>query len=278
MIKVEKDKIVITDTNDFNVVQTLDCGQIFRYVINDNIAYVYSKDKMAKLTTYNDRIEIESDDIDYFYNFFDLDTDYSKIKNELKKDDFLKSAVNYGYGIRILKNDAYEMIISFIISANNNIKRIKNSINYLCSNFGTYIKDKDYYAFPTLHQLKNAAIEDYRKAGLGYRAEYMYETVQYLTEDMIENLKILNHNEQFNFLVSLKGIGEKVANCILLFGLDCKNVFPVDTWINKVYNALTNSSQTNRKLITKELTDRYGNLAGYAQQYFFYYFRDNKLD
>lgn len=278
MIKLEKRKIVITDTKDFNVVQTLDCGQIFRYVINDNIAYVYSKDKIAKLTTYSDKIEIETDDVDYFYTFFDLDTDYSKIKEELKKDNFLKSAVNYGYGIRILKNDAYEMIISFIISANNNIKRIKNSINYLCSNFGTYIKDKGYYAFPTLHQLKNVSIEDYKKAGLGYRAEYMYETVQYLTEDMIENLKNLNHTEQFNFLVSLKGIGEKVANCILLFGLNCKNVFPVDTWINKVYNTLTNSNQTNRKFITKELTDRYGNLAGYAQQYFFYYFRDNKLD
>ena len=271
-----KNLITITNPQDFNVNQTLNCGQIFRYNIEGNKAIVYSKDKMAVLTTQNDKITIASKDIAYFENFFDLKTDYSKIKKELKKDTFLKQAVDYGYGIRILNNDAYEMIISFIISANNNISRIKKSIEYLCVNFGKNMGE--YFAFPTIEELKKASVKDYEKAGLGYRSTYMFETVQNLTEKDIQNLKAMNKQDQLNFLVSLKGIGEKVANCVMLFGLNVKDVFPVDTWINKVYNHLTNSNNKNRKQITKELTERYKNLSGYAQQYFFYYYRDNKIN
>lgn len=193
----------------------------------------------------------------------------------MRKDEFLKSAVDYGSGIRIINNDAYEIIISFIISANNNIKRIKNSIEYLCSHYGKNMGM--YYAFPTLEELKKVSIQDYRNAGLGYRAEQMFDTVQTLTDEDIESLKKKNKDEQFKFLLSLKGVGEKVANCIMLFGLGVKDVFPVDTWINKVYNNLTNTNTTDRKKITKELTDRYKDLSGFAQQYFFYYYRDNNL-
>ena len=271
----EKNKIIIYNPTDFNVKQTLVCGQIFRFSIDGDCAVVYSKDKKAEIFTYPSKIEVLTDDVDYFYNFFDFNTDYSKIKDQLKCDEFLKKAVDYGYGIRILKNDLFEMIVSFIISANNNIGRIKKSIEYLCSHFGE--KNNGYYAFPTLDELKCATFIDYKNAGLGYRAEQLKETISTLTNSDIENLKSLNLDKQFKFLINLKGVGEKVANCILLFGLNRKDVFPVDTWINKVYNHLTNTTTTNRKLITRELTSRYGNLSGYAQQYFFYYFRDNKL-
>lgn len=276
-MKIEKsyNKIIIENPQDFNVVQTLNCGQIFRFTIDGNTAYVYSKDKQCVINFDSEKIEINACDTDYFYHFFDLDRDYSTIKNTLKKDVFLRSAVDYGYGIRIINNDAYEMLVSFIISANNNIKRIKNSIEYLCSHFGKNMGK--YYAFPTLDELKKATVEDFKKAGLGYRAEQMYETVQKLTVQNIEHLKTMSQNQQFEFLVSLKGIGEKVANCIMLFGLGIKDVFPVDTWINKVYNKLTNTITTDRKKITRELTARYGELSGFAQQYFFYYFRDNKV-
>ncbi len=275
-IDFKQNKIEITNPQDFDVLQTLSCGQIFRYTIDGNSAVVYSQNRKAILTWDNDKIEIETKDINYFYNFFDLSTDYSKIKAQLKKDKFLSKAVDYGSGIRIINNDTYEMLISFMISANNNIGRIKKSIEYLCSRFGDNCGN--YYAFPTLSQLKRASVQDFRTAGLGYRAEQMFETVQRLTEQDIENLKSMSSDEQFKFLVSLKGVGEKVANCIMLFGLGVKNVFPVDTWINKVYNRLTNTTTTDRKKITRELTARYGKLSGYAQQYFFYYFRDNKLN
>ena len=274
-IEILKNKIIITNPQDFDIVQTLNCGQIFRFVIDGNSAVVFSKDKRADITFNQNKIEILTDDTNYFYNFFDLKTDYSKIKQTLSKDEFLKPAIEYGGGIRIINNDAYEMLISFIISANNNIGRIKKSIEFLCSHFGTNIGG--YFAFPTLKQLKTATIKDFTAAGLGYRASQMFETVQKLTEQDIQNLKIMSLDDKYKFLLSLKGVGEKVANCILLFGLGVKNVFPVDTWINKVYNNLTNTEETDRKKITKELTIRYGNLSGYAQQYFFYYYRDNKL-
>ena len=271
-----KNKLIIHDLTEFNAKQILDCGQIFRYHIEDNVATVNTMDKQAKIITKENEVEIVTEDVDYFEHFFDLKTDYTKIKNKLKEDKFLSHAVDYGYGIRILNNNVYEMIVSFIISANNNIKRIKNSIEYICKKFGE--NKGNYYAFPTLNKLKTAKVEDFKLAGLGYRAEQLYETIQNLTNEQIENLKTKTKEEQFNFLVSLKGVGEKVANCIMLFGLGVKDVFPVDTWINKVYNSLTNTQETNRKKITKELTNRYGELSGYAQQYFFYYFRDNRIN
>ena len=271
----KKDSLLIKGTEDFNVIQTLNCGQIFRYVIDGDTAVVYSKDKKALLSWTNDTIEITSKDLDYFYHFFDLSRDYSVIKSTLKNDEFLAPAVEYGYGIRILNNDAFEMIVSFIISANNNIKRIKNSIEYLCKKFGEKIDD--YHAFPTLSALKKATISDYKDAGLGYRAEQMHDTIQRLTERDILYLQQADKDEKMKFLLSLKGVGEKVANCIMLFGLGVRDVFPVDTWINKVYNHLTGSGNNDRKKITRELTARYKDLSGFAQQYFFYYFRENKI-
>ena len=268
-------EIVIYDTEDFNVKQTLECGQIFRFEIDENVATVYSGNKRAILLTEEDKITIKTNDIDFFEEFFDLKTDYSLIKNQLKTDAFLSVAVDYGKGIRIIKNNAYEIIISFIISANNNISRIKKSIEYLCERFGDNLGG--YYSFPTLDQLKKATVQDFVSAGLGYRATQMFDTVKKLKELDIENIKTKSTKEKFDFLVSFKGIGEKVANCVLLFGFHVKDVFPVDTWINKVYNKLTNRTETDRKKITRELTTRYGQLSGYAQQYFFYYFRDNNI-
>ncbi|MBQ3503036.1 MAG: hypothetical protein IJA72_05200 [Clostridia bacterium] len=290
-------KIIIEDLSQFNIKQILDCGQIFRYYINNDVAEVVSADKYAKIVTLKDRVEISSNNNAYFEHFFDLGRDYNDIKNNLKDDDFLKPAIKYGYGIRILNQNVFEMIVSFIISANNNIKRIKNSLNYLSRKFGTKqtfkledtinnlqdsplsnIKNDtvEYYSFPTLKQLKLATVADYTEAGLGYRAQYMYDTIQKLTEQDIERFKTLTSDEQLQFLLNLKGVGEKVAHCILLFACHDTTRFPVDTWINKVYNDLTNTTTTNRKEISRDLTSRYGNLSGYAQQYFFYYYRENK--
>lgn len=276
LYQIEQNRIIVKDLTQFNANHILDCGQIFRYEINGNTAKVFSKDKCATIVSSEDGISIYTDDVNYFVNFFDLNTDYSLIKSQLKKDEFLQDAIQFGYGIRILKNDLFEMIVSFIISANNNIKRIKKSIEYLCCQFGE--NKGDYFAFPTLNSLKNATINDFKLAGLGYRAEQLYSTIQCLEIDAVENLKSKSKQEQFNFLISLKGIGEKVANCIMLFGLWKTDTFPVDTWINKVYNKLTNTNSTNRKQITIELTNRYKNLSGYAQQYFFYFYRENNLN
>ena len=133
---VENNKILIKDLSQFNIKQILECGQIFRFQIDGNCASVFSLDKCAKIKTYEHSIEIETEDVEYFINFFDLKTDYNQIKTILKKDAFLSNAVDFGYGIRILKNNFFEMLVSFIISANNNISRIKKSIQFLCEKFG----------------------------------------------------------------------------------------------------------------------------------------------
>lgn len=287
----QSQKIIIYDLSQFNTNQIFDCGQIFRYFIDGNIAEVISGDKYAKVVTYIDKIEILTKDIEYFEHFFDLDKDYNQIKNQLIDDQFLAPSIKFGYGIRILNQDLFEMIVSFIISANNNIKRIKNSLNSLSKQFGTRV-DFDgesikgspliaddgnaYYAFPTLEQLKKASVQDYINAGLGYRAEYMFDTIQKLNQNDLDTFIQLSQDQQLQFLLSLKGVGEKVAHCIMLFAMHQTKVFPVDTWINKVYNDLTNTNCTNRKLISQTLTDRYGELSGYAQQYFFYYYRTLK--
>ncbi len=274
-IQKNKNKIIITNPQDFDIVQTLNCGQIFRFVIDGNTARVFSQDKMAKIKFDKNIIEIETPDTDYFYHFFDLSTDYSVIKSKLAGDPLLAPAINFGGGIRIINNTAFEMLISFIISANNNIKRIKNSIEVLCAKFGE--NKGEYYAFPTLQALKTATVQDFVNAGLGYRAEQMFDTVQKLTPEYIAEIEAADNKTKMQLLTALKGIGEKVANCIMLFGLGVKNVFPVDVWINKVYNHIFNKNETDRSKITKELTERYGELSGYAQQYFYYYYRENKI-
>ncbi len=270
-----KDKIVVQDPTDFDVIQTLACGQIFRYQFDGDTATVISTNKMAKLKTSKDKIEIFTDDVEYFYNFFDFSTDYSAIKNTLKQDELLAPAIKFAPGIRIINNDAFEMFVSFMISANNNIGRIKKSIESLCKKFGKNMGE--YFAFPTLQEIKAATVEDFVAAGLGYRATQMFETIQALTEQDIEYLKHASNAQKFDKLVSFKGIGEKVANCIMLFGLGVRDVFPVDVWINKVYNHLYHKNETNRAKITKEMTEKYGDLSGYAQQYFYYYYRENKI-
>ena len=131
--KISDNKIVINDLSQFNIQQILDCGQIFRYYIND-VAEVVSGEHYAQVFTFNKHIEIVTQDIEYFINFFDLERDYVKIKEQLKNDNFLAPAIEFGYGIRILNQNLFEMIVSFIISANNNIKRIKNYIKSNLSN------------------------------------------------------------------------------------------------------------------------------------------------
>ena len=295
-----KNKIEILGLEEFNINQIFDCGQIFRYLTIGNNAVVITDNHFAYIKTFSDKVEIVTNDVDYFEDFFDLKTDYTSIKKELKKDLFLQPCCEFGYGIRLLKQDLFEMIVSFIVSANNNIKRIKNSLNYLAKEFGDRVELEGdysefiledrvnlieennskfvYYAFPTLEQLKKATVDDYKKAGLGYRSEQMFFTIQNLIEEDLLSFEALSVDEKFKFLLSLKGVGEKVANCIMLFTKSNMKSFPVDTWINKVYNTLTKSNTQDRKKIEKDLVERYGNLSGYAQQYFFYFYRENKLN
>jgi len=271
---LDKDKIVVTNLCEFNITHILECGQVFRFKKENDIYIVFSGNKRAEIKTFEDRAEIYTKNTDYFVNYFDLDTDYTKIKNKLAKYKVLKPMLSMAYGIRILKQNPIEMIISFIISANNNIKRIQIIIENICKKFGTLIRENEYYAFPTLNELLKASIEDFKECGAGYRAKYLYNVVRELQYFDINEIYKLESEKAVDKLLTLSGVGPKVADCILLFGFNKQDCFPVDTWIKKVYNEYFALNKTeNVKQIRKELVNIFTNLSGYAQQYLFYYKR-----
>lgn len=276
--KIENNKIIITNLSQFNAQHILECGQIFRFKNYDNVYEVISGDEKAVITSEENKIEIECTNVEYFVNFFDLKTNYNYIKQQLAITPIMKKATEYGYGIRILRQVELEMFVSFIISANNNIKRIQGTINKLSQNFGTYVnKLGGYYAFPTLEQLSKVSQADWKELGAGYRAGYLVESISKLKDYNLTKLYNLNTKEKIKELTTFKGIGNKVADCILLFGYYDMNCFPVDTWIEKVYNDFfeTNKKLKNRDIIRKKLVAKFDKLSGYAQQYLFYFRREN---
>ena len=218
-------------------------------------------------------------------DYFDLKRDYSEIKDILSKvDDHVKKSIEYGKGIRILNQDLWEMIISFIISANNNIPRIKGIIERICKKYGDKIvwNGIEYYSFPTPKQLSQASIEDLRGLGLGFRDIRVYKTTQkiYTKEFDLDSLKKEeNSNIIREKLLTLDGVGPKVADCIMLFSsLKRLEVFPIDVWVRRVMNDLyiknEDETKVNKKQIEKLAHEKYGDLAGLAQQYLFYWKRE----
>lgn len=265
--------IIIKDTKDFDIRQTLDCGQIFRYAQTDENTYeVFSKDKRC-IVKQDGIAVIKSDDREYWHRFFDLDNDYGQIKDELANKPFMKDAIEYGKGIRILNQDPYEMLISFIVSANNHIPRIKGILSRICEGLGE--KKDGYFAFPSPEAMASKDEAYYTALGAGYRAAYLSETAKAVADGFdLEKPRYLSGDEANKYLCTLKGVGPKVADCILLFAYHKSDVFPVDTWIRKVYKDMTGKEGSNKE-IRKYLVSTYGNLSGYAQQYLFFSKRES---
>ena len=270
--KIENNIIKVFDKNQFNPKHILECGQIFRFGKDENNNYyVISLDQKATIIEKDDCYEIISKNPDYFVGFFDLNTDYNKIKTILRKNKILRPMIDDGYGIRILKSDPVEMIFSFVISQNNNIKRIQNIIEKLCT-LGEL--KNNFHAFPSLASLNKSPLEFYESLGAGYRAKFLKELSTTLKNVDISQLKKLSTDDLFKYLVSLKGIGPKVASCILLFGFGRSEKFPVDTWIEQVYYNHFSSTKKSRQEIQRYFENEFGQYSGIAQQYLFYYERE----
>lgn len=262
----------------FNAKDTLECGQVFRYSEQGGVYTVFSLDKLAKVYTNNDYTFIETDDVEYFTSYFDLKTDYRLIFDGILgvNNPFLTNVAQLAKGIRILKQDVTETAFSFIISQNNNIKRIQSTIEKLCKALGKKIikNGVEFYAFPSVKSLAGASLEFYKSIGLGYRAEYIKGFAEMLDGGYnLENLRALSTSQITSELLKVKGIGKKVADCITLFGYSKTDSFPVDTWIEKIYIQNLNGTQKDRVKISNELTSKFGDLSGYVQQYVFYYKR-----
>ncbi|MCI8655650.1 MAG: 8-oxoguanine DNA glycosylase [Clostridia bacterium] len=288
MLKEQQYKIEKQDS--FELPHIFDCGQCFRWNVEKDGSYTgVFKNNVLNVKKENDVIYFkgmcERDIKQIVEEYFDLNRDYNHIKQILSNvDENLKMSIQYGSGIRILNQDLWETIISFIISANNNIPRIKGIIERLSQNYGNKIEwnDKEYYTFPSAKQLENVSIEDFRKLGLGFRDVRLYETTHMVLNNEIDLKELHKEKDTLKVrekLLELSGVGPKVADCILLFStLKRFDTFPIDVWVRRVMNELyiknEDETKVNKKQIEKIANDKFGNLAGIAQQYLFYWKRE----
>ncbi len=294
---------IIKNVNSFEPKHIFECGQCFRWNLEEDDSYTgvvannvinvkKEQDNIIIKGIFNDNIK------DVCNRYFDLDTDYLKIKNKLSKiDNNLKISVDYGQGIRILKQDVWETIISFIISANNNIPRIKGIIERLSKKYGKEIdwNGKKYYTFPTIEELSNVSVKELRELGLGFRDVRVFETTRIIANKIID-IEELEKTEDVEALrrqlLRLPGVGPKVADCIMLFSMKKFEVFPIDVWVKRVMKELYNeeiekieindknhfkypkNSKENQKIL-EFANQKFGKIAGLAQQYLFYYRREH---
>lgn len=257
---IDPKTIEVYDLTQFDPYAIMHSGQVFRYFEQDGGFVVISGNQWAEIKVVNQQAVIKCSDADYFYRYFDFATDYNAIKKKLAFPK-LQKALAVGGGIRILAANFVEMVISFIISANNNIKRFTKTLNGLCEQFGSRLTN-GLYAFPTLEQLAKITAMDFKNLGCGYRDQYLVKAVKQLQALNVDELRALPTDALYKELLQICGVGPKVASCILLFAFGRYEVAPIDTWIKK---AIAQLNQTEQAQIL------HGKYAGIAQQYIFYY-------
>ncbi len=272
-------KTITFDSAYFNPKDILECGQIFRFQPFKDGYLVISRDKACYVHSDNKTTFIECDDPDYFYNFFDLGREYSLIIEKMNQFQIpvLTRAAQVSKGLRLLNQDPEEMIFSFIISQNNNIPRIKKIISRICAELGEKreFMGGEYFTFPTACELAQKDAQFYKDLGTGYRDVFLAETAARISNEGIESLKSLPYADLKKTLLTYKGIGPKVADCIALFGFKKTECFPVDTWIEKLYREDFNGTLTDRNKISAYFCQTFGEYSGYVQQYLFYAKREN---
>ncbi len=286
---MQEQKYILKDAKSFEPNHIFDCGQCFRWEKQKDGSYTgIFNNNVLNVSKINNDITFkgicENDIKEVCTEYFDLARNYEDIKLELSKvDDNLKKSIDYGEGIRILNQDLWETIISFIISANNNIPRIKGIINRLSEKFGSKIEwnGDTYYTFPTVQQLARASVQELRSLGLGFRDVRVYETTKMILNKDVDLDKMYEKDTSKvrESLLTLSGVGPKVADCILLFSkLKRFDVFPIDVWVRRVMNELYIKNEDETKVSKKEIEklakEKYGNLEGIAQQYLFYWKRE----
>ena len=277
----------------FNIGQILESGQVFRFEkINPHTYRLIAKGKCIKVTQlpesttlmiYNSTLgEFE----EIWRPYFDIDTDYKQIAQTLsQKDEYMSQAIDFGKGIRLLKQDPWEMLISFIISQNKAIPHIQKCIENISERYGQKIayeeeEDSYYYTFPTPEELAKATEEELRECKVGFRAPYIVDACQKVMsgEIILNDLFNMSAKEAKEELMKIKGVGPKVSDCILLFAYGKMDLFPTDVWIKRVVEGIYfDGKEISLQAIQKFAREYFADLAGYAQQYLFYYGRENNL-
>ncbi|ALB48323.1 DNA-3-methyladenine glycosylase family protein [Clostridium beijerinckii] len=294
--------LIIKELRNFKLKHIFECGQIFRFEeVAENDFIVIAFGRLIEVKEEGNDVIIYNSTKEDFQNiwlkYFDLDRDYSVIKDELSKDVLLKQSIEFGYGVRVLNQDPFEMLLSFIISARNNIPSIKKTVNKISNKWGKEIiyKDKTYYAFPNIDEIKDAILEEIQETGASFRSKYIFDTIknvynsksgkgnlktndanEYIKYDL-DYIKNLDDDECHNALQEFKGVGSKVADCIMLFSMEKTSAFPVDVWVKRAMIHFYGAEDASLNKIRIFGRNKFGKLAGFAQQYLFYYARENKI-
>ena len=282
--------LYVEGVEDFDLTQTLECGQCFRFhKIKNNEYIIIAHHIMQRVGQVSNTVIFYDCDEDTFkniwYEYFDFGTDYKLIKEYLLQyDDKLKEAIEEKNGIRILKQEFFENLLSFIISQNKQIPHIKKIVYNIANKYGDKLGEYDgrtYYSFPTLEQIAVATEDDFKELKTGFRAKYLCDAIRLVSEGIIsvDKLKGLSTLEVETELTKIKGVGTKVANCVMLFSLGRREAFPVDVWIHRIMEQqYYNGEKTKKEVIMEFAKEHFGEYGGYAQQYLFYYARDAKFN
>ena len=280
--------VILEEIYNFDVKAIFTCGQAFRwYEESDGSFTTVHLGRVLNVLNDDNKVIFKGTNLEEFneiwMDYFDLNTNYQEIRKTLSNNKILANAMEYGKGIRILNQNHFEMLISFIISANNMIPRIKKSIEVISMRYGKFIcedENRKYYSFPTVEELSKATVEDLREfAKVGFRDKRIFDTVNKILNEKIDldNFENLETDILREELLKFAGVGNKVADCIMLFSYKRGEVFPVDVWIKRVMEELFIKEETPVKKISKEADRIFGKYAGYAQQYLFYYGREEKI-
>ena len=276
---------IIEGVKDFNTDHIFDCGQCFRWQRQEDGSYIGpAMGRVVKISYADGQLVIDNCGKEDFENiwkkYLDLDTDYGLIKEKLSAEDqIMQAASEYGYGIRILRQDFWETVVSFIISQNNNIPRIKGCIESICEKFGEHAGEyggKAFFSIPSPSTLASLNSEDLAPCRLGYRAPYLVKMARQFVDrggpDVVE-AELKNAEDPIQALQQFCGIGPKVAACISLFGLGRMDAFPIDVWMRRVMNRLYDIDEKDVKAMKDYAKKHFGENGGIAQQYLFYYIR-----
>jgi N-glycosylase/DNA lyase len=286
--------ILIKEVKNFNLKHVFDCGQCFRWKLNEKGNYIgIAFGKVIEVQEMGQDVAIYNTTLkdfeDIWIDYFDLKRDYSKIKKLFEEDVILKPSVEFGYGIRLLQQEPFELIISFIISSNNRIPMIKKCIQNISQKWGRIVEynEETYYTFPTLEELHRASEEELAACSTGFRAKYIKNTVDKLYDNKygqayeeafdIDRIKALPDQECHIALQKFSGIGPKVADCIMLFSMNKYSAFPVDVWVKRAMQYFYLAPDLSLKKIREFGINKFGDLSGFAQQYLFYYARENNI-
>lgn len=270
------------DIKNFDLKNTVTCGQIFRYEEEIDGSYtIILSDRVINIKQKNNILYIDSNNMNNIKNvvidYFDLDRDYEKINNKIisYSEEFI-DIINLSTGFKMIHQSPFETIIEYIISANNSVPSIRNSLNLIANKYGKKVefKNKEYYLFPNSSDLKDVTVEEFRTFKVGFRDKYLYNIVQKINNKEIDlNLiNSMNTTDSLELLMNNTGIGPKVASCILLFAYQKFDVFPIDTWVKKYM--LENYNIKGEKNIRDYILNTYHEYSGIVIQYIFNYNRN----